>query len=54
MTTTLHFRYNGEIVGGLAMPTSNAAPNKRETLNLRIKPELRGLIDLAAGLLGQE
>jgi len=27
--------------------------SKRETLNIRIKPELRGLIDRAAGLAGK-
>ena len=26
---------------------------RRETLNIRIRPELRGLIDLAAGILGK-
>jgi uncharacterized protein (DUF1778 family) len=30
-----------------------AAEAPRETLNIRIKPELRGLIDRAAGLLGK-
>jgi uncharacterized protein (DUF1778 family) len=35
--------------GGNFMPMSQAKA-KRETLNLRIKPELRGLIDRAAAL----
>ncbi|MGA7339528.1 MAG: DUF1778 domain-containing protein [Terracidiphilus sp.] len=35
------------------MPTVEAAKGKRATLNLRIKPELRGLIDQAAGLTGK-
>lgn len=33
------------------MPSSQQAKGKRGTLNLRIKPELRGLIDRAAALL---
>ncbi len=32
------------------MPTSQHEKSKRDTLNLRIKPELRGLIDRAAAL----
>lgn len=32
------------------MPTSQQGNNKRNTLNLRIKPALRGLIDRAAAL----
>ena len=32
------------------MPTSQREKSKRDTLNLRIKPELRGLIDRAAAL----
>lgn len=32
------------------MPTSKQHQGKRGTLNLRIKPELRGLIDRAAAL----
>ena len=32
------------------MPTSQQEKSKRDTLNLRIKPELRGLIDRAAAL----
>ena len=32
------------------MPTSRHEKSKRDTLNLRIKPELRGLIDRAAAL----
>ncbi len=35
------------------MPTSQREKGKRETLNLRIKPELRGLIDRAAELSGK-
>jgi len=35
-------------------PMSNAKPiNRRETLNLRIKPEDRGLIDRAAQITGK-
>jgi len=35
------------------MPTINAAPSKRETLNIRIKPEERSLIDRAAKARGK-
>jgi uncharacterized protein (DUF1778 family) len=35
------------------MPTSQQAKAKRDTLNIRIKPELRGLIDRAAELSGK-
>jgi uncharacterized protein (DUF1778 family) len=35
------------------MPTSNTAPSKRETLNIRIKPEERNLIDRAAKARGK-
>jgi uncharacterized protein (DUF1778 family) len=35
------------------MRISEAEGTKRDTLNLRIKPELRGLIDRAAELLGK-
>ena len=35
------------------MPTSSAAPSKRETLNIRIKPEERNLIDRAAKARGK-
>ncbi len=35
------------------MPTSQPKKVTRGTLNLRIKPELRGLIDRAAELLGK-
>jgi uncharacterized protein (DUF1778 family) len=35
------------------MPTSNSAASKRETLNIRIKPEERTLIDLAAKARGK-
>jgi uncharacterized protein (DUF1778 family) len=33
--------------------TTSPRPNARGTLNLRIKPELRGLIDRAAQLVGK-
>ena len=35
------------------MPTSPTAPSKRETLNIRIKPEERDLIDRAARARGK-
>ena len=35
------------------MPTAQPEKAKRDTLNLRIKPELRGLIDRAASLSGK-
>jgi uncharacterized protein (DUF1778 family) len=35
------------------MATLNDAPNKRETLNIRIKPEERSLIDRAAKARGK-
>ncbi len=35
------------------MRTTEERGTKRDTLNLRIKPELRGLIDRAAELLGK-
>jgi uncharacterized protein (DUF1778 family) len=35
------------------MPTTEQEKAKRDTLNIRIKPELRGLIDRAAELLGK-
>jgi uncharacterized protein (DUF1778 family) len=35
------------------MPTSQSENRKRGTLNIRIKPELRGLIDRAAELSGK-
>lgn len=35
------------------MPTGSTAPNKRETLNIRIKPEERTLIDRAAKARGK-
>lgn len=35
------------------MHTLNEAPNKRETLNIRIKPEERNLIDRAAKTRGK-
>jgi uncharacterized protein (DUF1778 family) len=39
--------------GGILMPTLQPAKASRDTLNLRIKPELRGLIDRAAELTGK-
>jgi uncharacterized protein (DUF1778 family) len=38
---------------GILMPTSQQGKAKRDTLNVRIKPELRGLIDRAAELSGK-
>ena len=35
------------------MTTPSTAPGKRETLNIRIKPEERGLIDRAAKVRGK-
>lgn len=35
------------------MPTANETRSKRETLNIRIKPEERNLIDRAAGIRGK-
>ena len=35
------------------MPVSERESGKRDTLNLRIKPEVRGLIDRAAELVGK-
>lgn len=35
------------------MSTSNTVPSKRESLNIRIKPEERGLIDRAAKARGK-
>jgi len=35
------------------MPTQRRQPAKRETLNLLIKPQVRGLIDRAAALVGK-
>jgi uncharacterized protein (DUF1778 family) len=35
------------------MPALQQEKLRRDTLNLRIKPELRGLIDRAAGLTGK-
>lgn len=34
------------------MPSSNEAPDRRETLNIRIRPEERNLIDRAARARG--
>jgi uncharacterized protein (DUF1778 family) len=39
--------------GGDLMPASQQEKAKRATLNIRIKPELRGLIDRAAKLSGK-
>jgi uncharacterized protein (DUF1778 family) len=53
MTMTLRSAKQGD-VGDSTMPTSTAAHlAKRETLNLRIKPEERNLIDRAAKLRGK-
>ena len=38
---------------GAAMPATQTNRSRRETLNLRIKPEERGLIDRAAALTGK-
>lgn len=35
------------------MPTPSSTPKKRETLNIRIKPEERNLIDRAAKVRGK-
>ena len=35
------------------MPVSQRTGSRRETLNIRIKPEVRGLIDRAAELVGK-
>ncbi|MGH9589116.1 MAG: DUF1778 domain-containing protein [Terracidiphilus sp.] len=35
------------------MPTAQQEKRRRDTLNLRIKPDLRGLIDRAADLSGK-
>jgi uncharacterized protein (DUF1778 family) len=40
------------LVEGILMPMSQPEKGRRDTLNLRIKPELRGLIDRAAELSG--
>jgi uncharacterized protein (DUF1778 family) len=45
--------YAGLLAEGLLMPTAQQEKAKRDTLNLRIKPELRGLIDRAAELSGK-
>ncbi|MGD0680414.1 MAG: DUF1778 domain-containing protein [Terracidiphilus sp.] len=39
--------------GGTPMAIAQQEKSKRETLNLRIKPELRGLIDRAAEATGR-
>jgi uncharacterized protein (DUF1778 family) len=41
------------ISGEIQMPTLQQEKSRRDTLNLRIKPELRGLIDRAAELTGK-
>lgn len=40
-------------IGGILMPAPQEDKVKRDTLNIRIKPELRGLIDRAAELAGK-
>jgi uncharacterized protein (DUF1778 family) len=42
-----------DLEGRILMSASGQEGTKRDTLNLRIKPELRGLIDRAAELLGK-
>jgi uncharacterized protein (DUF1778 family) len=52
MTTSLRYvilLFTGDIL----MPTSQQDKAPRGTLNIRIKPELRGLIDRAAELSGK-
>jgi uncharacterized protein (DUF1778 family) len=46
---------NGQylLIGANTMATSQSGTNKRDTLNIRIKPEERWLIDRAALLLGK-
>ena len=39
--------------GGILVPASPHEKTTRDTLNIRIKPELRGLIDRAAELSGK-
>jgi uncharacterized protein (DUF1778 family) len=41
------------ISGEIQMPILQQEKSRRDTLNLRIKPELRGLIDRAAELMGK-
>ena len=41
------------ISGEIQMPILQQQKSRRDTLNLRIKPELRGLIDRAAELMGK-
>ena len=45
--------YSGILGRYVLMPISRRAGLKRETLNIRIKPEVRGLIDRAAKLAGK-
>lgn len=45
--------YAGPFMGGRSMPTLQQTKVRRDALNLRIKPELRGLIDRAAELTGK-
>jgi uncharacterized protein (DUF1778 family) len=52
MTGSLHYD-NLVFQGGIPMPTLQPAKVSRHTLNLRIKPELRGLIDRAAEMTGK-
>jgi uncharacterized protein (DUF1778 family) len=53
MTLTLRTFALNEQVGDPVMPTSSTSSNKRETLNIRIKPEERSLIDRAAEARGK-
>lgn len=41
------------VTGTTGMPISKRQGIKRDTLNIRIKPEVRGLIDRAAELVGK-
>jgi len=42
-----------EKIGGFFMPTLSKVTSKRETLNIRIKPEDRSFIDRAAKIRGK-
>jgi uncharacterized protein (DUF1778 family) len=50
---SVHFALVQAIEEANAMPTPKPAPSKRETLNIRIKPEERGLLDRAARARGK-
>lgn len=55
MTMSLRFAIIGSLCANevIVMPVPNKSSCKRETLNIRIKPEIRGLIDRAAGAKGK-